>query len=181
MSTKIYFVRHADVENPENLYYGRLQGFPLSRLGRVQAEELKDFFSSKKITAIFSSPQLRCRQTARPIARAHHLPVRISRLIQEVGSSFDGISKNEFEKIEPALSNFTPLAKYHRESKEAIERRVLLFVQKISCHYEDCSTVAVSHGDPIVILKAGLEKANFDWDYKKANYVAKGRFLEIVV
>ncbi|MEK7611505.1 MAG: histidine phosphatase family protein, partial [Patescibacteria group bacterium] len=96
MSTKIYFVRHADVDNPENLLYGRLPGFPLSRLGHVQTGEITDIFTAEKIAAVFSSPQLRCRQTARPIAQAHHLPVRISRLIQEVGSSFDGISKAEF-------------------------------------------------------------------------------------
>lgn len=181
MSTKIYFVRHADVENPENLLYGRLTGFPLSRLGQVQAKELGDLFNSKSITAVYSSPQLRCRQTARSIALAHNLPVLISRLIQEVDSSFDGINKKEFENIEPALSNSTPLAEYPCESKEAIERRMLLFVGRVARHYKNCSIVAVSHGDPLVILKAKLEKKNFDWEYKKANYVAKGCFFEIVV
>lgn len=181
MSTKIYFIRHADVDNPENLLYGRLSGFPLSSSGRTQSEELKKFFAGKKIAAVFSSPQLRCRQTARIIAFPHHLPVRISRLIQEVGSSFDGISEAEFENIEPTLSNSTPLAEYRRESRQDIDRRMTLFVRRVARQYPNRSVVAVSHGDPIVILKAGLEKTNFDWEYKKANYVAKGRFFEIVV
>ena len=156
MSTKIYFVRHSDVVNPHNLYYGRLPGFPLSLSGIAQAEKLGVFFSALNIAAVYSSPQLRCRQTARPIAQAHHLPVRISRLIREAGASFDGISKAEFEKIEPALSNSTPLAEYRRESREDIERRMTLFLRRVARQYPNRSVVAVSHGDPIVVLKAGL-------------------------
>lgn len=173
MRTTIYFVRHGEVRNPLNLHYGRLSGFPLNSSGLLQAEKLARFFADKKIVAIYSSPQLRCRQTARP--------VRISYLIQELASSFDGIGKAEFEKIEPDLSNSKPLVNFIRESKEAIQRRMLIFVRKIVKLYPNQKVIVVSHGDPIVIVKAFLSDNNFDWNYKRLNYIGKGQFLKIVV
>lgn len=181
MSTTIYFVRHAEVENPNNLLYGRLPGFPLSALGKIQAEKLANFFANKKVAAIYSSPQLRCRQTASFIALPLYRKVGVSCLIQEVGSSFDGITKEEFEKVEPDISDSKPLTNYRRESVAEIQKRMRLFVNRMIRNYPNREVIAVSHGDPIVILRAYFQSVPFNWNFKKTHYVAKGRFLKIVV
>ena len=71
-STVVLVVRHTDVHNPNNLFYGRLPRFRLSALGQEQAERTAAYLAGTPITAIYSSPQLRARQTARVIARRHH-------------------------------------------------------------------------------------------------------------
>ncbi len=181
MKTTVYFIRHGAVANPENVLYGRLPGFPLSMEGRLMAEKLAKLFSKKEISAVYTSPQLRCRQTARPLALFLNLPFHLSRLIQEVGSDFDGIGKDEFEKIEPDISDSKALLNYRRESVEDVQQRMTLFVKRMTKRYPGLTIAAVSHGDPIVILRAFLEGKSFNWDYKKNNYVPIGGYCRILV
>ncbi len=68
MST-VYLIRHADVENPGKVLYGHLDGFPLSALGRAQAELLGEKLADSGISRIVSSPLERARETAGYIAR----------------------------------------------------------------------------------------------------------------
>lgn len=49
---------------------------PLSKKGVKQAEDLVTIFANYDITAVYSSPFLRCMQTVEPVARAHRLKVQ---------------------------------------------------------------------------------------------------------
>jgi hypothetical protein len=40
--TTVYLIRHSDVENPQSVLYGHLDGFPLSELGRRRGEALAE-------------------------------------------------------------------------------------------------------------------------------------------
>ena len=68
--TTVYLVRHSDVENPQSVLYGHLEGFPLSRLGRRRAEALAERLASSGIRRVISSPLTRAQETAGIIARA---------------------------------------------------------------------------------------------------------------
>ncbi len=65
--SRIYLVRHADVENPNKVLYGHLDGFQLSALGRAQAAAIGDQLASEDLTRIVSSPLARAVETARLI------------------------------------------------------------------------------------------------------------------
>jgi broad specificity phosphatase PhoE len=65
--TRIYLVRHADVENPRRVLYGHLPGFPLSARGREQAIEVGRRLRDKDIRRIVYSPLERATETARLI------------------------------------------------------------------------------------------------------------------
>ncbi len=65
--TRIYLVRHADVENPRRLLYGHLPGFPLSARGRDQAVELGRRLHDRGLRRIVHSPLERAVETARLI------------------------------------------------------------------------------------------------------------------
>src|SRR6266700_5036514 len=65
--TRIYLVRHADVENPRRVLYGHLPGFPLSARGRDQAVEVGRRLRDKGIRRIVYSPLERAAETARLI------------------------------------------------------------------------------------------------------------------
>jgi probable phosphoglycerate mutase len=62
--TRIFLIRHADVENPRRLLYGHLDGFQLSALGRAQAEAVGDRLRSADLKRIVHSPLARALETA---------------------------------------------------------------------------------------------------------------------
>jgi broad specificity phosphatase PhoE len=63
---RVHLVRHGNVHNPERIYYGRLDGFPLSERGRAQAESAGAWIAAHTHAPVLlvSSPLLRARQTA---------------------------------------------------------------------------------------------------------------------
>ncbi|MCK6066775.1 MULTISPECIES: histidine phosphatase family protein [Microbacterium] len=72
---QVHLVRHGEVDNPGGVVYGRLEGFPLTDRGRhlaaLAAEELAG--RHRPIAALFTSPLLRAKQSADPIAHAFAL------------------------------------------------------------------------------------------------------------
>ncbi|OLB86019.1 MAG: hypothetical protein AUI15_31765 [Actinobacteria bacterium 13_2_20CM_2_66_6] len=69
MATRIFLVRHADVENPNRVLYGHLPGFELSALGRAQAAALGEKLSAENVRLIVHSPLSRAAETASIINR----------------------------------------------------------------------------------------------------------------
>ncbi|HEY7886596.1 MAG TPA: phosphoglycerate mutase family protein [Steroidobacteraceae bacterium] len=70
-----YIVRHAKAGSRSNWPEDdRLR--PLGKKGVNQAEALVTVLESFPITAVYSSPFLRCVQTVEPLARARKLPVK---------------------------------------------------------------------------------------------------------
>src|SRR5260370_13296010 len=79
-STRVYLIRHADVENPRRLLYGHLEGFQLSGLGRAQALAVGESLRAEDVKRIVHSPLARAVETAElvhsqldppPILQAH--------------------------------------------------------------------------------------------------------------
>jgi len=70
-----YFVRHAKAGSRSH-WTGDDRKRPLSKKGVQQAEELITTFANYDLTAVYSSPYLRCMQTVEPISRAHKLKVQ---------------------------------------------------------------------------------------------------------
>ncbi len=77
-ATWIYLVRHGATENNE-AHPPRIQGRksdpPLSATGQAQAAALGRLLASAPLAAVYSSPLLRARQTAAPLAAALGLSV----------------------------------------------------------------------------------------------------------
>jgi phosphohistidine phosphatase SixA len=77
-----YLVRHAKAGSRSH-WTGDDRLRPLSKKGVKQAEELVSIFGTLPITAIYSSPFLRCVQTVEPLARARKLEVELSTALGE--------------------------------------------------------------------------------------------------
>jgi len=71
----VYAVRHAESLTNAGQDDGLNTG--LSPLGKRQVQALVRRFGAAQITAVYSSPYLRCIETAVPIAGALHFPVRL--------------------------------------------------------------------------------------------------------
>jgi 8-oxo-dGTP diphosphatase len=77
-----YIVRHAKAGSRSH-WSGDDRKRPLNKKGEKQAQELVDLYAEFPITAIHSSPYLRCVQTVEPLARARNLHVIQSTDLQE--------------------------------------------------------------------------------------------------
>lgn len=153
--TTILFVRHTEVENPDGILYGRLPGFGLSAAGRAHAERVADALAERQIDAIYSSPLLRARQTGALLAARHPAAsVHRSALLTEVGSAWQGSPLRSFAS---GFSTYTSRTAPDDESLEDIRDRMLAFVRRAAGRHVGATVVAVSHGDPITILRVALK------------------------
>jgi broad specificity phosphatase PhoE len=74
---KIYVVRHGETTwNKEEVFRGR-KDIPLNDTGLWQAEHTGAFFADKGVSAIYSSPLARAKQTASRIGEASRVPIRV--------------------------------------------------------------------------------------------------------
>lgn len=182
MNTYIYVVRHGEVHNPRNVLYARLPKFRLSALGEQEAHLTGKFLKSKHIDAIYASPMLRAVQTAKIIqkesgARAFHL----ARSIVEIRTSFQG---QVFSDLSPDQKEVyvSPERKPTDEDVKTIATRMLSFVQKTAKKYPGQHIVLVSHGDPIMALRAAINNLPLEFpSIRKGPYPKHAEVLEIEV
>lgn len=152
--TTLLLIRHGEVENARQVLYGRLPNFRLSDAGQQQAERLAAFLADRPVTAIYSSPLLRARQTAAAIARHHPATERhVSALLHEVRSAWQG---TPFTQFKPGFSTYNDRRAPDDESIEDIRARMLRFITHVRQRHPGGCIVAVSHGDPITILRVAL-------------------------
>jgi broad specificity phosphatase PhoE len=163
--TLISFVRHGHVHNPQGVYYGRLPRFRLSDEGLCQAQAVSKSLSDKELSAIFSSPLLRARQTAKVILAAHpNLVLRQSKLLLEVYSPFDGRPVSEL--IERCWDVYSGAPAGYEQPLDVLNR-AKKFVTMIRRQYAGQHVIAVTHGDLIAFLILWARAAPVDQSNKE--------------
>ena len=81
---ELYFVRHGESEaNTRHVISNRESPFGLTALGKKQAKILAEELKDIPITAIYSSPILRARETAEILSRSFHLPYEVTEALRE--------------------------------------------------------------------------------------------------
>lgn len=150
--TRLSFVRHGRVRNPQAVFYGRLPRFGLSERGLAEARAAAELLGGEPLAAVFSSPLLRARQTAREIARARADsvgPVRLSRLLLEVKTPWEGMPS---DAVRARADDVYTGAGPGYEQPFDVLARMLRFVQRVRRRFPGKHTAAVTHGDPIAFL-----------------------------
>lgn len=177
--TTIYFIRHGEVHNPGKVLYGRIGRFRLSQKGVESITKAAAYFGTKKIEVMYSSPMLRARQTAGILSAVTGVKPRISVLLNEVKLKFQGMSLIEYKQnIQPYL--YTEKFKVAgQESYEEIAARMKRFLSMAVKKHHGKSILAVSHGDPILILKTELLNLPFTWEYKRDHYLQPGQWITL--
>jgi broad specificity phosphatase PhoE len=89
---RIHVIRQGEVTNPDGIIYGRLPHFSLSEAGHAMAERTAVALHTAgiPITRIVSSPLLRTRQSAAPLAKLYQIPVSLDERLIEAGNRFEG-------------------------------------------------------------------------------------------
>jgi broad specificity phosphatase PhoE len=89
-TTVVHLLRHGEVDNPKGILYGRLPGYHLSEDGVLMAKAVAKWLAGRDVTALFSSPMERARETAAPVAETLGLSVTIDERLNEATNSFEG-------------------------------------------------------------------------------------------
>lgn len=153
MPTTVYLLRHGDVHNPNKIIYGRLPRFRLSRKGVEEARSAGRFLNGTNVTALYCSPLLRTRQTAREICAFNpELPLRRSRHLIEVLNPFDGHPSAEIDARQGDV--YTGINPPYEQPQD-IFKRIQKFFRIARDRHAGESVVAVTHGDVIVFAMLG--------------------------
>lgn len=148
--TIVYLVRHGRVYNPENIFYGRLPRFPLSVQGMEEARSAARALSSMPVAALFTSPLLRARQTAREICKVSpRRRLKISGLLTEVLSAYEGCPAEEVDAINDDI--YTGVEPPFEQPSDIV-RRFQKFAFMIRKQFAGQHVVAVTHGDIITFM-----------------------------
>ena len=162
MKTTVYLVRHAEVKNPNHIIYGRLPGFNLSHAGVAQAQKLHNWFMMKNISAIYTSPLLRCHRTAKIIS-GEKIPIHISQKIIEIDTKWEGLSPADREECEVKEYIKNPTKINLGESAFEVLDRMKSAVEKIAIQNMGKDVVLISHHGCIVYLRLFYEGMSLDF------------------
>lgn len=157
MQTYIYFIRHGEVRNPKKILYERLPRFSLSENGKLEIENTAKELIKERIEIIYSSPLLRTRQSAEILkGRLNLEKIYFSKKILEIKSSLKGTFLADLETTSFDLYG-SSLNGVDGETIEEVSKRMKEFIKKITTMHKGKRIAVVSHGDPIMIVKAQNE------------------------
>lgn len=155
--TTIYLVRHGHYDSPTPVAPYRLPGFHLSALGITQATALAGILVDAKLSAIFTSPMERTKETAEIIGKPHAIhPIADTRLL-EVRSPLQGKTLEEIEELGGwnwQIYDTPWYASQKGETIPQIQARIVSCIEEKRKEYKNSGVVLVSHGDPIMLAVA---------------------------
>ena len=152
----IIFLRHGQaINNTQRILAGRTPGIPLTEQGIDQAEKAAKFLEDMNISAIYSSPIERAKNTANIVGKHNSIDVKIDdRLIELDMGKFTGVPYDEiFSSHGNVFMKFykgeLEIAHNGVETFADVKKRVLGMVDHVIENHPDENVVLVTHMDPI--------------------------------
>lgn len=189
--TTIFFIRHGEVNNPKNIFYGRSFNLHLNELGIKKVEKLakRMKLEGQKIDVIYVSPLIRSQETAKIIAKIfNNLPIwEIEELTDVDIPALVGHSLKERDEIHKKGVDeyFGEFVKKGNESRNDIARRMLKAFNKIYSKHKGENILVISHGDPLRFLFFSLTNPGKQLpsvgELKKSYYPQKGEGWKMVI
>lgn len=168
----VLLVRHGRTPTTGLVLPGRAAGLHLSDEGRAQADtvagRIAELASGDRPgpVAVYASPLERTAETARPIARALGLRVRMDRGLLEcdfgswTGRELQALAKlPEWQQVQRWPSGFRFPG---GESFLEMQARIAGTVARLVAHHPGETVVAVSHADPIKAVVAAAAGTHLD-------------------
>ncbi|WAB84256.1 histidine phosphatase family protein [Microcella daejeonensis] len=147
----VHLVRHGEVHNPKRVLYGRLEGFGLSELGHRMASSAVAALAGHPVSALYSSPLQRARESAAPWAEAFGLEPHIDERVIEPTNRFEGKRMNKRTVMHPKHWHLMrdPSVPTWGEPFAQIAARVLAAMEDAHRSIDGGEIVMVSHQLPI--------------------------------
>ncbi|MCL1694644.1 histidine phosphatase family protein [Lysinibacillus sp. BPa_S21] len=166
--TTFYLVRHGETMwNKEH----RLQGWldsPLSEIGSLHAEKLRDHLKSISFTAAFSSSSGRAKETLHILLADQQLPIYYEDDLREIFlGDWQGKTVEDIMTSHPDYELYTnypgQFVATHTESFGMVTERAMFTLKKIAEKYPDNNVLIVSHAVTIkciinAVLGRGIDK-----------------------
>ncbi|MBK8431256.1 MAG: histidine phosphatase family protein [Chloroflexi bacterium] len=167
-TTTISLIRHGLVHNPQKIYYGHLPRYRLSGEGQAQAEAAGLNLCRARVSAIYTSPLLRARQTA-ALVQAQcqpQPPIRHSQFLLEIHTPHDGRTQAELalQNWDLYTGNTPPY-----EHPEDVLARLQQFLWRVRQRHMGEHVAAVTHGDVVAFSWLWVAGRPFDPTHKNAN------------
>lgn len=182
--TRLWLIRHAEIERRYQRAFGGRLDIDLSPRGRAQARTLADYLHDKKITAIYASPMKRVQQTLAPFLKNGAPAQTILPGLQEVDfGDWSGYTWTEVREkfgIHPYdwLDEIELGAVPNGENGVQFRARVESCLFKIIRQHPGKTVAVFSHGGVIrmvlsILLNLPLPKMNsFEIEYTSITRVA---------
>ncbi len=162
--TRLLMLRHGQTEHSGQRRYSGRGDVPLTELGQRQAAAAAARLArTDGVAAVVSSPLLRARQTAQPVAKALGVPMTVhDGLIETDFGAWEGLTFAEASARDPELHarwlTDTSLAPPGGESMDAVHRRVRRVRDQLIAEHGAATVIVVSHVTPIkALLRMALD------------------------
>ncbi|MGH3934875.1 MAG: bifunctional RNase H/acid phosphatase [Pseudonocardiaceae bacterium] len=162
--TRLLMLRHGQTEYSAQRRYSGRRDLPLTELGERQATAAAARLSTMdRIAAVVSSPMLRARQTAKPVAEALGAPLEVcDGLVETDFGAWEGLTFAEARERDPDLHTRwitdTSVATPGGESMDAVHRRARRVRDQLVADHGGATLVVVSHVTPIkALLRMALD------------------------
>lgn len=173
--TKVHFIRHGEVYNPDRVLYGRLPGFRLSLRGLEQAKIVGKYLGSNPIGYLAASPLERARQTAAPLAEVLGIDVVTDERLIEAANVLEGKQVAGGKGLISDPSNWkhfrNPLRPSWGEPYAELAERMLMAARgardRAAAQGPDVEAACISHQLPIVALRRFVEGQRLAHDPRK--------------
>jgi broad specificity phosphatase PhoE len=193
-ASQIHLVRHGEVFNPDEVLYGRLENFGLSELGHRMAKAAADDLIARKrpVTALYTSPLQRARESGQPIAQAFELAPQIEDRIIEPTNAFEGrrMKGPGGALRDPRMWRFlwNPWRPAWGEAFRKVSDRMLAAMTDAQASVDSGDVVMVSHQLPIWMTHLTITGKKLPHDPRKRRCALSsittfefrdGRFVEV--
>jgi probable phosphomutase (TIGR03848 family) len=162
----LLLIRHGVTDQTGKRLYGRSE-VHLSAAGREQALRVAERLRSVRLTALYSSPLVRCLETAAPIAEASGLKVSTVEDLQEIdygtwtGKSFPALRRTKLWRrihgTSPSSVRFPG-----GETLAEVQRRAVAALEGIAERHPRATVAVVSHGDVVLLALAHFAGTHVD-------------------
>ena len=155
--SRFLLMRHAAVELEGNVIGGRSPGIHLSARGRAQAQLLAILLTNEPMTAIYTSPRERARETAQCIADERRVSVEIAPELDELNYGDWTSLTLEQLSAQPRWQAFNSIRSCTRipggELIIEVQARVAALIERLHAEQTTGSVLLVSHCD---VIRAAL-------------------------
>lgn len=148
---KLYLIRHGESAwNVKHLYTGQ-QDVPLSELGELQAGRVAEKWGAMEFEALYASPLKRAYATARPLALAKKMPLRVDERLAEIhhgaweGSPAAVIREQYAEEYLAWRTEPHRMKMPDGESLDDVAQRVGTFLSDLYAEHADGNILIVTH------------------------------------
>ena len=184
-ATFVLLVRHGENEwVSSGRLAGRTPNVHLNEKGQAQAQALAGMLAKQPIRAVYSSPLVRCVETAEPLAALLGLPIcEDAGLIEVDYGEWMGAELKELNKL-PEWSKVQHYPSSFRfpggETLRELQQRVVDTVERLAAAHPNQTIVLFSHGDVIRTLLAHFAGTPLDLFQRLHSSTASLRTLATV-